>query len=144
MPDYSTNDPKGWCGDPSRGAALGRPTILGTPEGVITVRHSPLDRQGYDRNGTYFGSGQPLFWYADEGDEVDAMERATDAEDVARELREKYPGSVVKVGESLKLPCFGAGEDPCPEKANADPEYGWDLCEYCEWTEQEEEEETGA
>jgi hypothetical protein len=141
MPDYKTNDPKGWCGDPRRGAALGRPTILGTPQGVITVCESPIDQQGYDRNGTYFGTGMPLFWYADESGEVDAMERATDAEDLAKELRAKFTGVEVKIGESLTMPCFGAGDDPCPEEgAVASLEYGGDLCEYCEWTEQENEE----
>lgn len=136
MSDYKTHDSRGWCGDPSRGAALGRPAILGTPQGVITVRESPLDRQGYDRNGTYFGGGLPLFWYSDEGGGVDAVERAADAEDLARALRERYKH--VKIGDPLEMPCFGAGEDPCPEKATASEEYGGDLCEYCEWTEQEE------
>jgi hypothetical protein len=139
MSDYSTNDPKGWCGDPSRGAALGRPTILGAPQGVLTVRSSPLDRQGYDRNGTYFGSGLPLFWFADEGGEVDAMERAVDAEDLAKVLRERFPGTEVKVAEALALPCWGHGDDACPNGADADDDYG-DLCEECEWAEREEEE----
>jgi hypothetical protein len=33
-------------------------------------------------------------------------------------------------GEPLRLPCFGAGEDTCPYKANAAE--GLDLCEACE------------
>lgn len=138
MTDYGTNDPLGWCGDPTRGAALGRPSITGTPEGTITVRLSPLDCQGYDRNGTYFGSGMPLFWYADVGGEVDAMERASDAEDLAKVLRERFPEALVLVGEPLTLPCFGAGDAPCPDKADADPDaYYGDLCEECGWTQQE-------
>jgi hypothetical protein len=141
MPDYSTNDPKGWCGDPRRGAALGRPQIIGEPEGTITVRHSPLDRQGYDRNGTYFGGGLPLFWYADEGGNIDAVERAVDIEDAVKVLRERFPGAEIVTGGGLRLPCFGAGEDPCPDNADADPEYGWDLCQECEWTEQEGDDE---
>lgn len=141
MSDYSDNDPKGWCGDPMRGAALGRPTVLGTPGGAITVRLSPLDRQGYDRNGTYFGDGQALFWYADESGEVDAMERGEDADDVAKALRERFQGTEVKVGEPLLLPCWGFGELPCPNGADADPDYG-DVCEECEWTEQENEEDS--
>lgn len=144
MTSYSDNDPKGWCGDPKRGAALGRPTILGTPEGVITVRESPLDRQGYDRNGTYFGFGQTLFWYADEAGELDAMERGDSAEEVARDLRAKFPGVTINVAEPLTMPCFGAGEEPCPEKADTSEDYGGDLCEYCEWTEQEAEERGGS
>lgn len=136
--DYSTNDPKGWCGDPSRGAALGRPTLHGKPEEPITVRESPLDRQGYDRNGTYFGSGLPLFWYADESGEVDAMTRAYDIDDALAKVRKLYPGVAVIGGEPLKLKCFGAGQDPCPD--NADAADGLDLCEECEIAEMCEEE----
>lgn len=136
---YSTNDPRGWCGDPSRGAALGRPTIKGTPEGKITVRLSPLDRQGYDRNGTYFGGGQPLFWYADEGGEVDAMTRASDAEDALAIVRKQFPGATVEVGEPLALPCWGAGEESCPDKADAQEDS--DLCESCQLAEVLDDEE---
>jgi hypothetical protein len=134
MSDYSRNDPKGWCGDPTRGAALGRKTIEGTPDGVITVRLSPLDRQGYDRNGTYFGVGDPLYWYADEGGEVDGMLRAAFMADALTKVRAKFPGAPVIDADPLPLPCFGAGEDPCPSKADAMKD-GLDLCEECEITE---------
>lgn len=130
MSDYSTNDPKGWCGDPSRGAALGRPTIKGEPEGTITVRRSPIDRQGYDRNGTYFGTGAPLFWIADEGGEVDYMERFVDLEDAVKVTAENYPEFTVTAGDDLKLKCWGYGEEPCPEGRDADDDYG-DQCEEC-------------
>lgn len=135
---YSTNDPKGWCGDPTRGAALGRPTYHGTPEEPITVRRSPLDRQGYDRNGTYFGSGPSLFWFSDESGEVDAMTRADDIDDALAIVRKLFPGIAVIGGEDLTLPCFGAGEDPCPDKADAAD--GLDLCEECELAEMASEE----
>lgn len=60
---YETNDPKGWGGDPARGAALGRPDITpGPPVGTVTVREIRLDRDGYDYLGTYWGIGQPLFF----------------------------------------------------------------------------------
>ena len=131
MSDYSTHDPKGWCGDPSRGAALGRVTIKGEAVGGLTVRRSPLDRQGYDRNGTYFGFGLPLFWVTDEGGEVDYMERAVSAEDLAKTLN-------AKVGEPLKLQCWGHGDDACPYESDADEDY-LDLCEECAWAEQDEE-----
>jgi len=130
MSDYSTHDPKGWGGDPSRGAALGRPTIKGEPEGKITVRRSPLDRQGYDRNGTYFGMGAPLFWIADEGGEVDYMDRFADLEDAVKVTAEKYPGAAVTAGEPIKLKCWGASDGPCPYDADADDDYG-DQCEDC-------------
>jgi hypothetical protein len=136
MSDYDTHDPKGWCGDPSRGAALGRPTIKGEPEGKITVRRSPLDRQGYDRNGTYFGLGDKLFWIADEGGSVDFVTRSYFAETLARSLRRKYPGSEVVIGDPLSLPCWGYGSEVCPDGAEAahvdQPEgpFG-DQCEAC-------------
>ena len=77
-PDYATHDPRGWCGDPQRGAALGRPTIRdGAPTGKMTLRRVRIDRGGYDSNGTYFGLGSPLYWYADESGNVDGMLRAT-------------------------------------------------------------------
>lgn len=139
MTSYSDNDPKGWCGDPKRGAALGRPTILGQPRGAITVQLSPLDRQGYDRNGTYFGGGGLLFWYHDERGGIDAMERGDSAEAVAKVLRSRGYGHV-KVGEPLALPCWGYGEEVCPDKADADLDYG-DVCEDCNHRERDQEED---
>ena len=132
MLTYSTNDPRGWCGDPSRGAALGRCTFKGTPKGSITIRESPLDRGGYDRNGTYFGQGQALYWVASEDGEVDYMIRGRDRSDALSQVIGDYPKACVLFGEALTLPCYGAGEEQCPYEDDADPEYGWDLCAMCE------------
>ncbi len=98
MPDYKDNDPKGWCGDPKRGAALGRRAIAdGGPEGKMTLRRVKLDAGGYDPNGTYFGACidgvQPLFWYADEGGNVDAVLRAADRKAAKAEVLKKYPNA---------------------------------------------------
>ena len=94
MPSYKTFDPRGWCGDPSRGAALGRRTIAdGEPEGKMTLRKIPLNLGGYDPNGTYFGLGQPLYWYADEGGNVDGMLRALDRNAAKSEVLKKYPAA---------------------------------------------------
>lgn len=133
MSDYTTNDPRGWGGDPSRGAALGRPTIQGEPEGPITIRRSPLDRQGYDRNGTYFGIGAPLFWVSDEGGEVDYMLRDyCDGEDLMEDILDRYPNAVIQWGKPLPLKCWGYGEELCPANADVDfdSDYG-DQCEEC-------------
>lgn len=83
MPDYKTHDPKGWCGDPRRGVALGRPTInRGEPEGKMTLRKVRMSSCGaYDSNGTYFGVGAPLYWYADEGGNIDGVTRANTRDD---------------------------------------------------------------
>ena len=80
-PSYKTNDPRGWCGDPSRGAALGRRTHQGDNAfaGKIHIKRVHLDSGGYDRNGTYFGSGpgtHPLYWYASSDGDIDDVLRA--------------------------------------------------------------------
>lgn len=87
-PDYGTHDPKGWGGDPARGAALGRPTVKAAPQsfaGQLFVSRVRLDSAGYDRNGTYFGVGPPLYWVASAAGDVDFVLRAPSRAD-AREL----------------------------------------------------------
>lgn len=96
MPDYKTNDPKGWCGDPKRGAAMGRPTIHELPktdEVQLYLRLIRLNTGGYDINGTYFGwpgSGWRLYWYASEDLQVDAVVTARDREHAKLEIRRVY------------------------------------------------------
>lgn len=96
MPHYSTHDPKGWGGDPARGAALGRATILNIPKEKavrFTLQRIRLNGGGYDRYGTYFGSGAPVYWYAATigADEVDAVIRADSREHAKRIIRAQYP-----------------------------------------------------
>lgn len=98
MPDYQYNDPKGWCGNPARGAALGRPTIVGDPDfsGRIYVRQVRLDSGGYDCNGTYFGHGSPLYWYADADNTIDGVLRASNRSVARDEVLEMYPNAKIK------------------------------------------------
>lgn len=96
MPDYKTHDPRGWCGDPSRGAALGRPTLVGPGDfdGALTLQRMHLDSGGYDSNGTYFGSGPdtlPLYWCASDDGEIDFMLRASTWVDAAEKVARRYP-----------------------------------------------------
>ncbi len=96
-PSYTTNDPRGWCGDLKRGAAIGRPSdhCQGF-EGRIFLRRIRLNSGGYDPNGTYFGIGVPLYWVASEGGEVDYMLRA-DSRGSAREMvLVRYPLAKVR------------------------------------------------
>ena len=95
MPSYSSNDPKGWCGDPSRGAAMGRRTLQGDPSynGKLALRNVRLDNGGYDVNGTYFGSGLPLFWYASEDGEIDGVLRARSRAHAKELVSAKYPSA---------------------------------------------------
>lgn len=99
MPDYNRNDPKGWCGDPRRGAALGRPTIQDEPKdykGRLFLWHIRLDVGGYDKNGTYFGSGKRLYWCANEEGTVDYMLRADDRANARVEVLRYYPKAKVR------------------------------------------------
>ena len=94
-PDYKTRDPRGWCGDPTRGAALGRPSYEGdrTFAGKLYLRSVRLDSGGYDTNGTYFGHGSPLFWLASDDGSIDRVFRAADR-DLAKEYaRDLYPNA---------------------------------------------------
>jgi len=92
-PDYKANDPRGWGGDPRRGAALGRPTIheadLDAPIKLHLARVY-IDAGGYDPNGTYFGIGDPLYWYTDAHGTVDAMLRAMDRGHAIEAVRAIY------------------------------------------------------
>lgn len=99
MPDYSTHDPKGWCGNPSRGAALGRPTVMDAPKdfsGRLFVSRVRLDSGGYDKNGTYFGAGPPLYWVASEDGDIDFMLRANSREDARESALREYPNAKIR------------------------------------------------
>jgi hypothetical protein len=96
MPDYRTNDPRGWGGDPSRGAALGRPTIRGESAnyaGRLVLRRVRLDCQGYDPNGTYFGIGAPLYWCANDECTIDYVFRAADRAAAKARVLNDYPNA---------------------------------------------------
>jgi len=92
---YKTNDPRGWAGDPKRGAALGRPSVRGeaTFAGRLTLRRVPLNQGGYDSNGTYFGLGAPLYWYASDDGSIDDMLRAGTRESAKKQILARYPAA---------------------------------------------------
>lgn len=77
-PDYSRNDQRGWCGDPKRGAAMGRLSDHSPGfAGQLHLRRVRLNQGGYDSHGTYFGTGSPLYWVASECGAVDFMMRCS-------------------------------------------------------------------
>lgn len=93
-PSYKTHDPKGWCGDPKRGAAMGRGSKHASDTSVeikFYLRQVRIDEGGYDTNGTYFGHGGTLYWYADAEGRVDATLRASDRAEAIETIRTKYP-----------------------------------------------------
>jgi hypothetical protein len=102
MPNYSANDPKGWCGDPKRGAALGRPTVKdASPDFSGKVHLAKIRMNGdYDCNGTYFGfcsQGEALFWVSTDDNAIDYVIRvrgssaANRREAAKAKVRESYP-----------------------------------------------------
>ena len=95
-PSYKTNDPRGWCGDPTRGAAMGRGALHEATKDAsvkLTLRRIRLCSGGYDPNGTYYGIGAPLYWYADDDGTIDAMTRAHNRDDAKAHIRERYPNA---------------------------------------------------
>jgi hypothetical protein len=96
-PDYTVNDPRGWCGDPERGAALGRPSIhIRGFNGRLYLRRIRLDSGGYDQLGTYFGSGLPLYWVASADNSVDYMLRAETRASAKRQVWAEYPAALFR------------------------------------------------
>jgi hypothetical protein len=81
-------------GAPSR-SATARPTLRGRPDfgGHLILRRVPLDSAGYDQNGTYFGRGAPLYWFADDHGTIDEMIRALDREDAKNKILRQYPNA---------------------------------------------------
>ena len=93
-PSYKTHDPKGWCGDPKRGAAMGRGSKHASDTSAeikFYLRYRPLNSGGYDANGTYFGHGGRVYWYADAEGKVDATLRANNRAEAIAEIRTEYP-----------------------------------------------------
>jgi hypothetical protein len=74
---FKKNAPKGYCGDPGRGAAMGRADINpeAEPAGPLTVCYVELDEGGYDVCGTYWGNSASAFLYF-------AYGSTTDGEDI--------------------------------------------------------------
>lgn len=98
-PSYGTNDPRGWMGDPKRGAALGRPDRVGDAgySGVIHLRRVRIDADGYDGLGTYWGLGdRPLWWFACANNYIDRTVRARTREEARDFIVARYPNAKVR------------------------------------------------
>lgn len=112
-PNYERNDPKGWCGDPQRGAALGRRPIReynpATFAGTLWVKRVELDPQGYDRVGTYWGDGQPIFWVADEDNQVEFTFREKDMQHALKHAAAQAPIATIKEGAAIVPQCGVSG-----------------------------------
>ncbi len=134
MINYKQNDPKGWCGDPTRGAALGRSTVDQPDEDTfaepLAIKRVPLDRGGYDPNGTYFGTGKPLYWVGSCDGNVDRVLRASNDADALSQVEALYPeaklperieGLSIEVGD-VELDEFTQGYVECALWSSSDHE----------------------
>ncbi len=86
--------PSGWCGDPKRGASMGRPSVLpDTFTGKLRLQRIRLDQGGYDKGGAYWGSGNPLYWAGSADGELSYFLRAKDRTTAKARIHEKYPAA---------------------------------------------------
>jgi hypothetical protein len=97
-PSYKTHDPKGWCGDPQRGAALGRhahkPADTPSYTGTLTIERKPLIGD-YDENGTYWGGDTPLYWISSEDGAVDFCWRGPSWGHAHRAVAREFPRATI-------------------------------------------------
>ncbi len=85
---------RGYMGDRSRGASLGRSDKHGFPavSYKVSLQRIRLDRGGYDSGGAYWGIGQPLYWARVEGPAGFEMFFRASSRDAAKAIvRERYP-----------------------------------------------------
>ena len=78
---------------------MGRPSVHDADSsfaGRLCLRRVYLDSGGYDTNGTYFGHDRPLYWYASDDGEVDAMLRANTRAEARDKVLAKYPNAKVR------------------------------------------------
>lgn len=99
LPSYKLHDPLGWCGDPKRGAAMGRYSYHAEDKAAYTgklhIRRIRLVDGDYDLNGTYFGGGVPLYWCASPDNTIDFMLRAKDRFGACQQVRAQYPNAKI-------------------------------------------------
>jgi hypothetical protein len=100
--DYTLHGPKGWMGDPSRGASLGRGEYRGHGTdyaGPISIREVALNREGYDRLGAYFGwpgNRDLLYWVASSDCLIDYVLWAPSRSAVEAKVRDEWPQAQIR------------------------------------------------
>jgi hypothetical protein len=98
---------RGWCGDPKRGAALGRsgdnPANWGKCEAELVGVW--IDAGGYDPGGTYWGKAEPLFELV--GPEASYFFRAADRKAARTAIKAEFPEVTIaklpKLDETLPV-----------------------------------------
>lgn len=83
------------------------------------VAREPLDRQGYTKQGRYFGVGRPLYRYY--SDDTDGYIRAADLADARDQVRRLYPEARFSDGRPRKPAGTRANPTPKRKPAKAKP-----------------------
>jgi hypothetical protein len=64
--------------------------------GPIYIRKVAINRQGYDSQGRYWGTGKPLFEVSSEGEGPELHLRADSRDEVKREMKRRYPHARIR------------------------------------------------
>lgn len=72
-----------------RGAPLGQPDVVGSPDGHFSLVRVRINSGGYGPDGTYWGLGQPLYRYSSGGASGHLRASSRDAAKAA--VRGRYP-----------------------------------------------------
>lgn len=93
---YRKNDPLGYCGEPKRGAAMGRGMTLPKAEELakriqpiqMFMSHIQLDSGGYDCCGTYWGGrrGYRYYWAHDREANLEVIVEGRTRKEASTEL----------------------------------------------------------
>lgn len=105
-PNYHKYDPGGWGGNPRRGAAMGRATIINVDKPLewngrlYLSKLRMVDEGAYDNLGTYFGANiggiGDLWWCAHHDDyagDIDFVVRAQNREQAKALVRQELPNA---------------------------------------------------
>ena len=81
----------------ARGASMGRTGNVSDINHAVKfhLNHIPINSQGYDSGGAYWGLGAPLFFAQGDGatEVQEIWTRATDREDAKRKVKLMYPNA---------------------------------------------------
>lgn len=79
------------------GAPMGR--LSRTPDNIVPgdrplyLRRVPLDIEGYDSGGTYWGLGEPLYWCGNDSGEINYFFRARSRNAAKALVWDEYPNA---------------------------------------------------
>lgn len=101
---YERHNPRGYQGDPKRGASLGRPDRhlperwRPTFEGQLTLQKIRINADGYDRLGTYWGISDAccLYWAGSDDGAIDITCWARSREQARMLVLSLYPNAKVR------------------------------------------------